>query len=210
MTNLMTNPEALLARPANVCARLALSFLSAALLMIAVPPAHAEIGLLGHGPLVVGGWIEEEDATDTDQELNWAMVGWGWRLEGPDALDRFFGKASIDFSWKIEALGGAILGDRESVEASVVPLFVLAPASAERWIPYVEGGVGLAYTDLRGFDLGSRIQFSDNIGFGIAHNTDGGSRCSVAYRFRHISHAGLWAESNDGLNSHFLVFSFER
>jgi hypothetical protein len=149
-------------------------------------PAAAEVGLIGHGPVLVGGWVEEENKHDVTEELGFALGGWAWRLEGPHQFDEFFGLAGLDFSWKVEALAGAILGDSESVEASVVPFFILEPASAERWVPFVEGGVGLAYSDLRGFDLGSRIHFSDNIGAGIARNL-----------------------ANDGLNSHFLVFSFE-
>lgn len=174
-----------------------------------VEAAYADVELLGHGPVVAVGYIEDTNNAGVDEDLTFAQAGWGWRMDGPDAIDAFFSKIHTDFSWKVEALGGAIMGDSESVEASVVPFMLLEPASAGRWVPYFEAGVGLIYSDLRGFDLGSRFMFSDNIGVGLAYNMAGGRRVSLGYRLRHISHASLWADKNDGLNTHFLVFSFE-
>ena len=103
-----------------------------------------------------------------------------------------------------------ITGDADTGEFQVVPFLRFVPIALldARVVPYFEGGIGLLYTDLRGFNLGSEFQFSDNVGGGIVIPVgDGDRHLDVGYRFRHISHAGLWAESNSGLNTHFLLFT---
>jgi hypothetical protein len=72
-------------------------------------------------------------------------------------------------------------------------------------VPYLEGGIGLMYTGLDGLGLGSNILFSDNVGVGLRFP---GSAWSVGYRYRHISHAGLWADSNSGMNTHYLTVTW--
>lgn len=188
--------------------RTAVAFLASVFLLCGgAVVAQAEV--LGDGPVVASGYISEKRGSE-DVDLGFGLVGWGWRMGGPervvDALDQY----GINFAWKVEGLAGMVYGDAESVEASVVPYFVLSPSSAGEWIPYLEGGVGLIYSDLRGFDLGSRILFSDNIGVGFAHDVEGANRWSLGYRLRHISHASLWADANDGMNTHFIVLSVER
>jgi hypothetical protein len=203
MTLNSTSPQASI----GFRSRLGTVLLAGALLLAASTTLHAE--MLGQGPVLAGGYISEKQGSETT-DLGFALAGWGWRMAGPDSFAQTFEKLGMDFSWKVEALGGAIFGDSDSVEASVVPYFLIEQASAKTWIPYLEGGIGLIYNDLRGYDLGSQILFSDNIGFGVAHENSAGSRWTLGYRLRHISHASLWADSNDGLNTHFIVFGIEK
>ena len=50
-------------------------------------------------------------------------------------------------------------------------------------VPWLEFGIGVAYTGLRNYGLGSSFHFSDNAGFGLAFE-GAGRRWSVGYRFR--------------------------
>lgn len=189
-------------------ARAALALLA----LLAVPaagasPARAE--LLGHGPALSLGWSGDTDASGASQDLAIVLAGWRWRFDGADCLDDFFAKGSIDFSWTVEPLLGGLFGDAEAFEASVVPYARFAPLGWEGVVPFLEGGIGIAYIGLRNYGLGSSVELSDNIGVGVAFGDGGGLRWSLAYRFRHLSHAGILSEHNDGLNAHFLALNVE-
>lgn len=187
-------------------------FLAAAALLgfLVATPAAAEG--VSNGPVVVLGWSPDEDASGTPQDLAIPLVGWRWRRDGADFLDDFLAKARIDFSWAIEPLLGGNFGDAEAFEASVVPYVHLRPLGWEGVVPYFEGGIGIAYTGLRNYALGSRVEFSDNVGIGVSFPfglVGEGRRLAVGYRYRHLSHAGIFGSPNEGLNAHFLTFTLE-
>lgn len=162
------------------------------------------------GPTVVLGYSGDEDGAGVSQDLALASVGWKWRFDGADFLDDFFAKGRINFSCAVEPLVGGVFGDSRAFEASAVPYFQLRPLGWEgRFVPFFEGGIGLAYTGLRDYGLGSRVQFSDNVGLGVAIDLGDGSRVTIGYRFRHLSHAGIWGDRNEGLNAHFLAVTME-
>ncbi|MFN2425405.1 MAG: acyloxyacyl hydrolase [Candidatus Binatia bacterium] len=195
--------------PASANPRIRLAVLGAVLLAASatLSPAHAQ--LLGHGPVLAFGYSPDEDASDTPQDLGLIELGWRWRWEGADAIDDFLAKGRIDFSWAVEPIVGVVFGDAEAFEISAVPYVHLRPLGWEGVVPYFEFGIGLAYTGLRNYGLGSRVHFSDNAGIGVTFGSGEGRRWSVGYRFRHLSHLGLFGDSNDGLNVHFLTLSVE-
>lgn len=203
-------------RPAPVCrssSRFARNVGRAALAgVIAICGAAlpSQAGPIASGPTLVGGWSGDDDASGASQDLGILALGWRWRFDGADAIDDFLAKAKIDFSWAVEPLAGVVFGDAEAFEASVVPYVHLRPLGWDGVVPYFEGGVGLAYTGLRNYGLGSRVTFSDDVGLGVAFADDAGRSWSIGYRFRHLSHAGIFGSPNDGLNSHFLTISVER
>ncbi len=175
--------------------------------LLGVPEVWAE-GLQG-GPTLQVGYIEDADRHGVDRQLLNLTLGWRFRFEDGEGLSNFFARAGLDLSWVVEPSVGFFEGDRSAFEASVVPMFHFEAANAGEWTPYLEGGIGLMYNDLRGFDLGSRILFSDQGTVGLSWLGEGGHRWSLGYRLRHISHAHFWADANDGLNTHFLVLGYE-
>jgi len=182
--------------------------LAVALLLPVATEAQAET--LASGPTIVLGYSGDEDAAGNARDLALTAVGWTWRRDGADWLDRLHAKAKIDFSWTVQPLIGGVFGEARAFEASLVPYAHLRPLGWEgRVIPYFEAGIGLAYTGLRNYGLGSRVQFSDNLGLGLALETDDGTRWTIGYRFRHLSHAGIWADRNKRLNAHFLAVTIE-
>lgn len=187
---------------------LALGLLAPALPLLAPVPAAAET--IASGPLLLVGYSSDEDVNHSSSNLALLSFGWRWRYDGADAIDDFLAKGHIDFSWSVEALAGGVFGDAEAFEGSVVPFLRLAPLGWEGVVPYFEGGVGLAVTTLHNYGLGSQVEFSDNVGVGVSFGGgDGRPRWSIGYRFRHLSHAGLFDDQNDGFNAHFLTFSIE-
>lgn len=179
--------------------------LAAALVAVvstSVLPHIAWAGPSAAGPTAAVGYSEARGKEFVTYSLGWRFVfGAGRHL---DAWTR-------DSGWRanlvVEPLAGFITGDAETVEAAVVPMLHFERTASQKARPFIEGGVGLIYTDLRGMDLGSQILFSDQIGGGLAFPTTSGRIWEIGYRFRHISHAGLWANANAGLNTHFLTVS---
>src|SRR5206468_4975132 len=93
----------------------------------------------------------------------------------------------------------------ETVEAGVNPLFFsLRYDRGQSFVPFLEGGEGVLYTDLRGEGLGERFQFSSQAGGGLHWFFDEQTALTVSYRIRHISDAGLTKE-NRGLNTNFFT-----
>ncbi len=178
-----------------------------ALLMWA-PPSPAEV--VGSGPVAALGFSEK-----LGNDMVLASIGWRWRFAPGQRLRRWAAAAATDLSFAVEPMAAAIAGDKDSVEVQVVPLVHLEPnATIDRaWSPYLEAGVGVIYTALEGLRLGSNLLFSDNVGVGIALRTgeDGRrfSRILLGYRFRHISHAGIFGSPNSGMNTHYLTVTLE-
>jgi hypothetical protein len=173
----------------------------------AAAPARAD--LLGNGPLLLAGYSPDQDVNNRQRDIALLSVGWRWHFQGADFLDNFFAKAKTDFSWSVEPTVGGIFGDAHAFEASVVPLARFAPLGWTNVVPYFEGGIGLIFTTLQNYGLGSEVLFSDNAGIGVTFGSDDGLRWSVGYRFRHISHAKIFGHQNEGLNAHFLVIEVE-
>jgi len=144
------------------------------------------------------------------------LPGFGWRFRfGPgERLGGWAARARTDLSFALEPMIAGVFGDERSVEAQLVPLVHLEPSAMQlrRWRLYFEGGIGVIYTAIEDLRLGSNFLFSDNVGIGLSFGrTDAPrwSRLSIGYRFRHISHAGIFGEPNAGMETHALVLMLD-
>jgi lipid A 3-O-deacylase len=79
--------------------------------------------------------------------------------------------------------------------------------SSPRLNPYVEGGIGVIYTDFQVEGQGLRFNFHPQIGIGTEFQLNSGEPFFTAIRLSHISNAGLDHE-NRGVNS--VVFMVGR
>ncbi len=183
--------------------------LIAAALLLGLGATEARAETPAGGPVWAVGLSMADDNNGVDRDLTSLALGWRFAFDAPDSVAKWMDGFGLDLSFLVEPLFGVIAGETNTVEFAVVPMFRLESGNKGGISPFLEGGVGLIYNDLRGFDLGSRILFSDQIGAGIAFSTDSGRRYSVGYRLRHISHAGLWADANDGINTHFLTLTLQ-
>jgi len=164
----------------------------------------AAIELRDHGPTVAFGYAHERK-----EDLFFPSVGWRWRFGFGESLEAWLARVGTDLTWYVEPMIAPVLGDEETVEVQVVPGVRFEPTDPwfGTWVPYLEGGIGLMYTGLDDLGLGSNILFSDNVGLGVTFRESG---WSLGYRYRHSSHAGIWAESNAGLDVHYLTLRYDR
>jgi hypothetical protein len=174
---------------------------------VAMPPARAET--VASGPVFALGFTSK-----LRNDLVIPTLGWRWRLSPGATIAGWGERVGTDLSFVVEPTIGAIAGDKDSVEAQILPLLHVRPARMRdrAWSPYLEGGVGLIYTGLEGLRLGSNVLFSDDVGAGVWWRWSEASRWSrvgVGYRYRHISHAGIFGSPNSGMNTHYLTVTIE-
>jgi lipid A 3-O-deacylase len=118
-----------------------------------------------------------------------------WRHWAPDPL-RF----------KVEFTAGSTttLETRAMISVGMMALYCLDFFSTSRLLPYLEGGIGVIYTDFQVEGQGSRFNFNPQIGFGTEFKWDSGVPFFGTIRLNHISNAGLSSE-NRGVNSLVLM-----
>ena len=69
-----------------------------------------------------------------------------------------------------------------------------------RLAPFIEGGLGVMYTPLRGYHLGGHFSFTECVGLGASYFLSKNVMINAAWRYRHISNANLY-DDNAGLDS---------
>ena len=121
-----------------------------------------------------------------------------WHHWAPDPL-RF----------KVEGNAGATTSPetRAMISVGMMALYYLDFFSTARLRPYLEGGIGLMYTDFQVEGQGSRFNFYPQIGIGTEFKLDSGPPFFANTRLSHISNAGLHRE-NRGVN--FVVLMIGR
>lgn len=70
--------------------------------------------------------------------------------------------------------------------------------------PYVEGGIGIIYTDFQVKGQGLRINFNPQLGIGMEFNAGSDDTYFLCIRHHHISNGGL-NRDNRGVNSALLI-----
>jgi hypothetical protein len=99
-------------------------------------------------------------------------------------------------------------GTDGSIEMGLgLPEFTYYFDTGTRLMPYIEGGLGMLYTDLRGYHLGGHFSFTENVGVGASYFLNNNMALTAAWRFRHISNAGLYSD-NAGLESGLFLAGF--
>lgn len=128
----------------------------------------------------------------------------GLRL--PFSVARWLRGFGIEGLWLVEGWTAYLRDEKEpfiteSFELGINPVLVrLLFARAGPLLPYLEAGEGIAYTDLRGQDLGTRVQFASQAAAGMEVRLGERLSFEVGYRYRHLSNLGM--ASNPGMNSH--------
>jgi lipid A 3-O-deacylase len=156
-----------------------------------IPTRYGLAGILGH-------------TFDPVSDINFLQItGFGmwdydkvWHHWAPDPL-----------RWKLEGTAGATTSPntRAMISIGMMALYYLEPLSTSRLLPYVEGGIGIIYTDFQVEGQGSRFNFNPQIGIGAEiKREDSDKPFFVAIRLSHISNAGLSSE-NRGVNSYLIM-----
>ena len=110
--------------------------------------------------------------------------------------------APAPLRFKVEGTAGLTVSPqtRAMVSVGMMALYYLEFISSDRLVPYLEGGIGVVYTDFQVEGQGSRFNFNPQIGIGAEFEVDSGASFFTALRLSHISNAGLHDE-NRGVNS---------
>jgi hypothetical protein len=123
----------------------------------------------------------------------------------PALVDRPLSHWGLEAEFVVEPIISYITNSTDTVEVGINPLiFSLRYDRGQVLVPFLEGGEGILYTDLRGERLGTRFQFSSQAGGGIHWFLQRDTALTLSYRIRHISNAGI-SEENRGLNTHFFT-----
>jgi hypothetical protein len=169
---------------------------AAAVADTAAGTSRAEEGPL---PNRYGASAEYGYTYDPRQNLGFLMArvfanfdyGTVWHQDRPKAL-RF----------KVEgALGSTITPANDFMaSANMLALYYPGALSGRTLRPYVEGGIGVIYTEFRVKGQGLHVNFNPLLGVGCELPQQGGENPFAAIRLHHISNAGI-DHANRGVNS---------
>ena len=73
-------------------------------------------------------------------------------------------------------------------------------ATGTRWIPYVDLGMGIAFTEIRAPDLGASFQLNEQAAVGVNYFLTDDLAVNFEIHFLHLSSAGL-SKPNQGVNT---------
>jgi hypothetical protein len=123
------------------------------------------------------------------------------------SADRWFSGHGMTARWEMEPWAAYVVDHHgihqtSSFEIGLSPLFGKILFGDWRLRPFIEGGEGIMYTDLRKQRFGTPINFSSQFGAGLEYEIRPGLDFTFAARIRHMSNAGL-ASSNPGVNTYF-------
>jgi len=138
-------------------------------------------------------------AYDPSDARDFATVT-GFALYDYDAIWPHRAPESLRF--KVEGSLGGTLRSPPEILASVgfLALYYLDGLSSRFVRPYIEGGVGLIYTEYKVKEQGTRLNFNPQAGVGIEFAGDHNLQPWMSVRLHHLSNAGL-SSDNRGVNS---------
>lgn len=94
--------------------------------------------------------------------------------------------------------------DRALVAVNMMAVKYISLFSSVPWKPYLEGGIGVVYTDFKVKGQGLRFNFNPQIGAGVEYGAAGGRTLRVGLRLHHLSNADLHHD-NRGTNSILIM-----
>jgi hypothetical protein len=131
--------------------------------------------------------------------FNSFLPRWGVFLTRPD--NSLLGKLRL--SLLVEGIVGAINDGNNGWDLGFTPLLKISYP----WGPilgYIEGGAGIIWENIDSPSYAHAFNFSPQVGAGIDLKIYRSLALSLAYRYRHTSNAGLYAE-NPGVNTNFFM-----
>ncbi|MFP6663242.1 MAG: acyloxyacyl hydrolase [Deltaproteobacteria bacterium] len=182
-------------RPA-ICLVVSVTF---ALTLAAAGTAAASDSRLESVSLRFGGGHSER----SDVQIMPFMVHAGLRF--PDLVDEPLRRVNLHLQWIVEGWVAPLFGPETTFEIGVNPIaFRLAWDRGQPIVPFASAGIGLLYTGLRDIGLGEGFQFDETVGFGVEYFVEENLSLSLAYRYRHMSNAGIY-DDNAGLDTHYAL-----
>ena len=143
------------------------------------------------------------DTFDPDEGIYFVQLS-GFVMWDYDKVWHHWAPEALRF--KVEGTAGLTISPqtRGMVSVGMMAPYYLDFISSQRWDPYIEGGIGVIYTDFHVEGQGSRFNFYPQAGIGTEIQVDSGPPFFGAVRISHISNAGLH-DDNRGMNSVILM-----
>ncbi|MBN1508238.1 MAG: acyloxyacyl hydrolase [Sedimentisphaerales bacterium] len=110
---------------------------------------------------------------------------------------------------RIELLTGAQYHPEGAYLVGLTPVLRYNVATGNRWMPFVNVGVGVLLTDIGLPDLSTVFQFGPQFGGGCSYFLTDDLALTLEYRFIHISNADI-ETPNAGVNTHFISIGLSR
>lgn len=171
-------------------------------LMLAPGAAHAE----DEGRFVLREWgVRAGGGVNPSSVIEYYALHPYLGLALWEPASDWFAKYDIQALWLVEPWVAYVRDahgkhQTDSFEIGVTALSARLVFGDGPWRPFLEGGEGIVYTDLRKQDLGTRVQFTSQIGAGVDYEIRPGMTVGFQARIRHMSNAGM-ASSNPGINT---------
>ncbi len=118
-----------------------------------------------------------------------------WHHKAPEPL-RFKVEFNAGFTTRPET--------RAVISSGILALYYLRSLATNVLRPYIEGGIGIIYTDFQVKGQGLRFNFNPQMSIGTEFKTSSNVTLFSVLRLHHISNAGLHHE-NRGINSVVLM-----
>jgi opacity protein-like surface antigen len=99
-----------------------------------------------------------------------------------------------------ELFGGEQLRPRDRSVFGLTAIMRYNFATRSAWEPFLDGGVGVALTNIRDGDLSTAFEFNDQLGAGMHYFLRDGTALTFQYRWLHLSNAGI-QHPNNGTNT---------
>ena len=129
----------------------------------------------------------------------------GWIFTDVLAADHWYGG---NFEILAEVVGGKQMNpdSRDVVGLSAVIRYNFVTSGP--WVPYVDGGFGVALTDIGEPDLSSKFQFITQFGAGARYFFLQNTAFIFQYRWFHLSNAGI-EQPNQGTNTQMFYLGLD-
>ena len=143
----------------------------------------------GFGVLAFGGTVKHD--------LALASGNFGWVFSDVVAEDKWW---RGNWEWLNEVFSGGQFSPRDHYFVGWTTGLRYNFATGSRWVPFIDGGVGLSGTDIDSPDLDGLFQFNVQAGVGTHYFFRDDTAVTVQYRWLHFSDGGTTAV-NHGVNT---------
>ena len=143
------------------------------------------------------------DTFDPDEGIYFVQLS-GFIMWDYDKVWHHWAPEALRFKAEVTAGLTTSPRTRAMVSVGMMAPYYLDFISNHRLNPYIEGGIGVIYTDFKVEGQGSRFNFYPQAGIGTEIQVDSGPPFFGAVRISHVSNAGLH-DDNRGMNSVILM-----
>jgi len=142
------------------------------------------------------GWATHEIGGKISHDLLLTRLYWGCMLGNRVGKDKWYGG---NWEYVQEVFGAWQYYPTHRYLTGATSLVRYNFATGTKWVPFIDGGVGLSLTDIGNPDLGSPGEFNGQIGPGINYFWHDNVALTLQYRYMHTSDGGI-KSPNQGVN----------